>query len=796
MKQKFLVTGMTCSACSLGIEKFISKIEGVTAVSVSLLSKEMIVEYDETKVSDALIILSVEKIGYSAKLYGQKTQDKLEDAKKLKKRFFVSLIFLLPLIYFSMGIMFGAPAFSKSVNFIIQWVISTIIIVINRKFYINGIKAVLRRSPNMDTLVSLGSISAYLYSVIVSVMLFFGKADPSHTFFESSAMVLALVTLGKWLEELSKVKTGDAIEELNKLIPKTATILVDGIEKTVITSEIKKGDILVLKAGDYIPIDGIVTFGSGSIDKSAITGESLPSEVMVNSLVTSGSIVKGGYIRVKANEVGENTLFSKIIEIVKEAGASKAPIQKIADKVSGVFVPIVSSIALITFIVWLILTNNAYQSLSYAISVLVISCPCALGLATPVAIMAGTGKGAKKGILFKNAEALENAYKINCMLLDKTATITKGDLQVNDFYNLSSLSSIAVKNIVYSLENKSNHPLSKCIMDFCDVLSPLNVEDYNYIIGKGITGKIDGVKYYLGNLENLPTSVINSAKEYQEKFQGNTVIFLSSDSTLLAVFSISDCLKDDSKTAIKTLNEMGVKTIMITGDNYSSASAVAKEVGITEFSYNVLPHEKYAIVEEYKRKGYFVAMVGDGINDSPALKSSNLGIAMGTGTDIAIDSSDVVIVSGSLNGAIGAIKLSKKTMSIIKQNLFWAFFYNVIAIPIAGGALSFLGISLTPSLASICMCLSSLFVVTNALRINKNKKQKSIKGENSMVIKVEGMMCKHCEKKVFDTVSALSCVKEVSINLKKKTVTVNNDASFEEIKNAINAAGYEVVGIK
>ncbi len=795
MEQKFSIGGMSCSACALSIEKFISKINGVKSVRVSLLDKTMFVIYDETIVNDKLIISSVEKIGYTATLYGVNSQDKLEDAKKLKKRFLVSLIILVPLMYFSMGVMIGLPAFSKKINFLMQWALSTTIIIINFKFYVSGIKAIFRRSPNMDTLVSLGSFSAFLYSVIVSVMLFLGKADPSHTFFESSAMVLVLVTLGKWLEELSKIKTGDAIDKLNKLIPKTAIILVDGKEKTVLTSELKKGDVLVLKAGDYLPIDGVVVSGNASMDKSAITGESLPEEVVISSNVTSGSIVKDGYILVKANEVGNDTLFSKIVEIVKNAGASKAPIQKIADKVSGVFVPVVSTIALIVFIVWLIIKGELYLALNYGISVLVISCPCALGLATPVAVMAGTGKGANLGVLFKSAQALEIAYKVNCVLLDKTATITKGVPTVNEFVNLSDLRDEEIKTIACSLEIKSSHPLSKCVIEFCGQ-NFIEVKDYEYSTGKGIIGKINGTKYYLGNLELLPSSLYSLAISHLNTYQGKTLLFLSSDSVLLAIFAVSDIIKEDSKIAIRTLNDMGIKTVMITGDNQSSARFVANEVGITEYSYNVLPHEKFAIVNEYKNKGFNVAMVGDGINDSPALKSAHLGIAMGTGTDIAIDSSDVVIASGSLKGVVNTIKLSKRTMRIVKENLFWAFFYNVIAIPVAGGVFSFIGFNLTPTIASFCMCLSSLFVVTNAFRISKNKKHKNSKGVDSMIIKVEGMMCKHCENKVFNTVSMVDGVKEVSINLKKKTVTVNSDADFEKIKNAITSVGYEVVGLK
>lgn len=799
MKQKFSVGGMTCSACSFGIEKFVGKLDGVVSVSVSLLEKTMFVEFDEQKVNAEKIIAVVEKIGYTAIKYGEKKQDKFSDAKILKKRFFLSLILLIPLMYFSMGVMLGAPAFDKKINFLIQWVFATTIIIINKKFFINGIKAVLRLNPNMDTLVSLGSASAYIFSVIVTIMLYLGKADPMHTFFESSAMVLALVTLGKWLEELSKVKTGDAIDKLNRLIPKAVTVLVDGKEKTVIFSELKKGDILVLKAGDYIPVDGVVTEGFAGVDKSLITGESLPVEVEVESIVTSGSILKDGYLLVKATSVGQETMFSKIVEIVKKAGASKAPIQKIADKISGIFVPIVSTIALITFIVWIIVTGSVYQSLNYGISVLVISCPCALGLATPVAVMAGTGKAATEGVLFKNAEALQNTSKINCVLLDKTATITVGKPKVTNYLNLDGTSDSKIKSMVSSLENKSNHPLAKCIMEFCGE-NYHTVDEFLYVTGKGIIGKIGGVKYYLGNTELMPEKLRQTANTYQEKFDGQTVLYFADDFAIIAVFAVSDYVKEDSALAIKELKSLGLKTVMITGDNQSSAKRIANEVGIEEYSYNVLPQDKYSIVEKYKEKGYFVAMVGDGINDSPALKSANIGVAMGTGTDIAIDSSDVVIASGSLTGIIKSIKISKKALKIIKENLFWAFFYNVIAIPVAAGAFAFLGFTLTPALAAACMSCSSIFVVTNALRISKKKNKKvkaTIKGKTFKVT-VEKMMCKHCQSKVTQALQSIKGANNVQVNLENKTATFNHDGEVadEMIISVIEKAGFEVSAIE
>ncbi len=799
MEQKFSVGGMTCSACSSGIEKFIGKLDGVISVSVSLLEKTMLVEYDEQKINCEVIIATVERIGYSAQKYGEKTQDKFSDAKKLKKRFLVSLILLAPLMYFSMGVMFGAPAFDKKINFLIQWFFATVIIIINRKFFINGTKAIIRLNANMDTLVSLGSASAYIYSVIVTIMLYLGKSNPTHTFFESSAMVLALVTLGKWLEELSKVKTGDAIDKLSKLLPKAVTILVDGKEKTVITGELKKGDVLVLRAGDYLPVDGVVIKGTAGIDKSAITGESIPEEVTIDDKVSSGSILKDGYLLVKATDVGQDTLFSKIIEIVKKAGASKAPIQKIADKVSGFFVPIVSILAFITFTIWIIVTGNVYESLKFGISVLVISCPCALGLATPVAVMAGTGKAATHGVLFKNAEALQNACNVNCVLLDKTATITVGQPQVTDYVNVEGSLDSKIKSMVSSLESKSSHPLAKCVMDFCGE-GYHTVGDYKYVVGKGIIGDIGGAKYFLGNVELLPEKLNSKAREYQDKFEGKTVLYFADDFSIIAVFAVADYVKEDSAIAINELHEMGIKTVMITGDNQSSANRIANEVKIDEFSANVLPHEKYAIVEKYKREGFIVAMVGDGINDSPALKSANLGIAMGTGTDIAIDSSDVVIASGSLKGVVNTIKVSRKTVKIIKENLFWAFFYNVIAIPVAGGAFAFVNFTLTPALAAICMCCSSLFVVSNALRISKKNKslpKSESKNGNVYEIFIEGMMCKHCQAKVQKALEGIKGENKVSVDLqnKKATLTHSENVAQETIISAIEDAGFNVVKI-
>lgn len=772
MKQVFQVGGMTCSACSSGIERNVGKLDGVKFVSVSLMDKSMTVDYDENLINADKIVAVIERLGYTAN-FGDKKQDKYLDAKKLKKRFFISLFVLLPLMYFSMGHMIGLPVPKNTINFVVQFVLATIILILNRKFFINGIKAVINLSPNMDTLVSLGSASAYIYSIVLTIFAFCGRLI-HHTFFEASAMVLALVTLGKWLEELSKIRTGDAIEKLTNLLPKTAIKLENGKESIVLTSELKVGDIILLRAGDYVAVDGKVVEGNAGIDKSAITGESMPEEVSVGSLVSSGCILKDGYLHLVAEKVGEQTLFAKIVDIVKKAGASKAPIQKFADKVSGVFVPIVTLIAIITFTVWLIITGSLDLAFGYGITVLVISCPCSLGLATPVAVMAATGRAANYGILFKNAECLQNACKINCVLLDKTATITVGKPKVTDYINYTGESNETLFPIISALESKSNHPLAECVINYCGI-SDKSVTDYEYIAGKGIVGTVDKVRYYIGNAELLPSAV--TPIELPSDFDGKTVLYFADDYQLISVFALADYIKDDSIDAIKLLHEKNIKTIMVTGDNKNAAKRIATQVGIDEFEAEVLPQDKYFIVEKYKKQGYFTAMVGDGINDSPALKSADIGIAIGTGTDIAIDSSDVVIVNGSLLALGKTIEISKKALTIIKQNLFWAFFYNVIGIPVAAGALSFLGITLTPMIGSALMSLSSLFVVSNALRIAKRKKIHTPKPVcecdlTTIVLSVEGMHCANCVRKVKSALEGVRGVYFADVNLDKKTATI------------------------
>ncbi len=784
--KKYSVGGMTCSACSAGIEKAVKKLNGVASVSVSLMGKSMDVTFDESVTSDAAIIGAVEKLGYTAGEYGKAQED--DAVKKLKKRFLISLVFLLPLMYFAMGGMIGLPVPEHKINFIIQAVLALVIIAINFKFYTSGVRSVLNGSPNMDALVTLGSAAAYLYSVALTVMAFEGKAH-DHPFFEASAMVMTLVTLGKWLEEISKKKTGSEIEKLSTMIPKIATVIRDGKETQILVGEIEKGEIVLLKAGDYAPIDGSVSEGLAAVDKSAITGESLPEETTVGGKVVSGSIVRSGYLKVKAEKVGKDTLFSSIIEIVKNAGTSKAPVQKFADKIAAVFVPIVTLLAIFTFIVWLAVTGDAYPAFRHAISVLVISCPCALGLATPVAIMAVTGKAASVGVLFKNAEAIQKIAEVNCVLLDKTATLTEGKPKVTDFENLSDKTGEEIKNIISSLERNSNHPLAEAVIAFAGE-GNAEIEDFEYVVGKGVKGKVGGKEYSLGNF--LPL-----AEEEAARYDGKTVIALSSENKVLAVLALFDELKDGSKEAIKLLNADGIKTVMITGDNERAAKLIAKKSGISEYRASVLPEGKADAVKEYNDAGYKTAFVGDGINDSPALATADVGVAIGTGTDIAIESSDAVLASGNVLSLTDAIRLGKKANGIIKGNLFWAFFYNVLFIPVAAGAFAKIGFDFSPMIASACMSVSSLFVVLNALRIRKYKKA----AENAdmgadMKFKVEGMMCKHCEAKVTLAAESVEGVKKVKVNLKKKIVEIKGEPDPAKVIAAITEAGYDAVRIE
>lgn len=738
MDKKYDITGMTCSACSSGIERAVSKLDGVNRCEVSLMGKTMKVEFDESVSSEAEVVATVKSLGYGIYEEGSTPQIKTKNNDgQLFIRFIISIVLLVPLMYVSMGHMWGAPIpdFLNPHHGNSQWfalyqaILSTAIIGVNYSFFKNGAVAAFKRVPNMDTLVALGSGVSFIYSLVLTVFIFIGDNPINNAMnlhYESAAMILALVTLGKWLEEKSKKKTGSEIEKLLKLAPDTVTIEVNGELKTVSVKEVKVGDILVVKQGEYVPVDGTVVSGNAFVDKCAITGESLPVEVTVNQTVTSAAIVKSGTLKIRAEKIGEDTTLSKIIKMVREAGASKAPLQKIADKIAGIFVPVVIFISLLTFIIWLIIDGgfNPEHSVTYAISVLVVSCPCALGLATPVAIMTATGKGASLGILYKDAESLQKVCGINTVLLDKTATITQGKLTVTEVITFAVERNFALK-LACGIEKNSNHPLAKCLVDYAK--ESFEVENFEYIVGKGATAEYENKKYYLGNeklLENIKISQKAKSAAQALSQSGNTVVYLADESGVLAVIAFADTIKEGSKDAITLLKNRNLRVAMLTGDSQATAQAVADAVGIDEFVAEVLPEDKLKAVQNVQAVGGRVAMVGDGINDSPALKESDVGIAIGSGTDVAIDSAGVVLVNEDLRSLDTAFDLSRATVRNIKQNLFWAFFYNVIMIPVAAGVFSALNFHFNPMIAAACMSLSSLFVVCNALRLllYKNKR--------------------------------------------------------------------------
>lgn len=811
MKEKFSVSGMTCAACSAGIERVLNKKDGVKKAEVFLMDESMTVEYDETKISQKEIMLAVCALGYGAKPYDEKENKKKKDkTKELKKRFFLSLAFLLPLMYFSMGGMIGLWQPPEKISAVLQAVFALAVIAINFKFYTSGVKALLHKVPNMDTLVSLGSAVSFLYSVYLTVFILLGRVHHAHLFYESAAMILALVTLGKWLEEKSAKKTGEEVEKLLRLMPETVTVERNGEQTTVLFSDLQKGDLLIVRQGDFIPVDGVVEEGHAFVDRSAVTGESMPVEVGVGSSVTGADTVKNGFVKVRAERVGKEATLSRIVKMVKEAGASKAPLQKIADKIAGVFVPFVTFVAVLTFLIWFLVTEQVGVAANYAISVLVISCPCALGLATPVAVMAATGRGMSLGILFKNAEALQKAEKTNFVLLDKTATLTEGTPRVTDFKRLNG--TLDCLSVAASIEEKSNHPIAECILSYAKEHGAVvsSAKEYSYTLGKGAKGTLDGTVYYLGNVKLLPACLQKQAQELEHGYSkdGKTAVFLATDGAIEAVFAVADTLKETSRAAVLRLKERNVRVAMLTGDNATVAQAVAKEAGIDEYFADALPQDKQKWVTKIREAGGTVAMVGDGINDSPALKEADLGIAMGSGTDIAIDSADIVLASGNLESVADAIDLSKATVKNIKQNLFWAFFYNCVAIPVAAGAFAFAGIALNPMIAAACMSASSLFVVGNALRLTRFKKGKTEKteendfkeGEQNMqkTVFVEGMMCQHCVAHVKKALCAVDGVTEADVSLENKSATVRleKDVNDEALKTAIEEAGYEVVGIQ
>ena len=797
MKKKYHVEGMSCSACALGIEKCAAKVEGVEAVSVSLMEKSMTLTFSGKEKTERKVIREIASLGYV--VTDEAAADKNAAVSKLWKRFLLSLLFLLPLMYFSMGEMLHFPLPSPWIGLTVQMVLAAVIIAVGNSFFRNGFRALVKGVPNMETLVALASSVAYVYSVVVTVIVYFGGSGT--VFFESSVMVLTLVTLGKILEEKSKGRTGREIERLMKLMPPMARVRRENGEEEVSVGDILVGDCVVLRQGDRVPVDGELIEGNVFVDNSVMTGETLPVETSEGDPVVSGGKIASGYAVIRAEKVGADTAFSQVVEMVRAASVSKPPVQKLADKISGIFVPVVSGLALLTFVIWLIVTKDLSSAFRYGISVLVISCPCALGLATPVAVMVAAGKGASLGVLYKNAESIETLSKANVIILDKTATLTDGNLSVKSFYNRSELSDTEIFSLVYAAEEASSHPLAQCLKNYCGRGSFV-ATSYEYIMGKGGVALINDKRYYIGNASLMPFEV---DRTIEEENLGATVVYFGNDEGLIAIYVLADRIKPNAMETVKELRPYA-EVVMCTGDNARAAAAVAEEIGIETVRAEVLPEDKARIVKEYKEEGKTVVMTGDGINDSPAMKTADVGIAVGTGTDVAIDAADVVLRTGDISALRDAFFLAQKAFRIIKGNLFWAFFYNLIAIPVAAGAFASFGISLTPTISAAAMSFSSLFVVMNALRINRYKKstpspKAPIKEEVTMcfgkkegiTLHVDGMMCEHCKARVEKAVSAVSGVRKVKVDLAEKSVTYYGDASEAAVRAAITEAGYEVI---
>lgn len=812
MEKRYSVTGMTCSACSSGIERTVSKLDGVSVCEVSLMAKSMRIEFDESVLTEDKIFSAVKSLGYGIYNEGEQPESKERSRdKNLFVRFIISVCILIPLLYVSMGHMIGAPIPSfidphkgnGKWFALYQLILSAAIIGVNYAFFKNGVVAVFKKVPNMDTLVALGSGVSFIYSTVLTILIFTDKSNLAmELHFESAASILTLVTVGKWLEEKSKAKTGSEIDKLLKLAPDTVTVEENGQQRIVSVKEVKEGDILVVKQGEYIPVDGRIIEGSSFVDKCAITGESLPVEVSVGDEATSAVIVKSGLIKIRAERVGEQTTLNKIIKMVREAGASKAPIQKFADKVAGIFVPAVTAISLLTFAIWMIIDGgfNAAHSATYAINVLVVSCPCALGLATPVAIMTAAGKGASLGILYKDAESLQKVCEINTVLLDKTATLTEGKPKVTDVLTFGCEREEILK-IACGIEKNSNHPLAKCITDY--VGDGVAVDSFEYTVGKGASAVYGGKKWFLGNAKlldgiKISPEIAESATNLSE--QGKTVLYMANSEKVCALIAVADTVKDGSRQAIELLKRRNMRIAMLTGDEQRTAATVAASLGISEFLADVMPEDKLNAVTNVQSVGGCVAMVGDGINDSPALKQADVGIAMGSGTDVAIDSAGVVLVSEDLRTLDTVFGLSKATVRNIKENLFWAFFYNVVMIPVAAGVFSSLGFTFNPMIAALCMSLSSLFVVGNALRLLLYKNKNFLKEDKYMkkIVNIDGMCCEHCAKRIEKALSTVSGVVSADVKLKKKIAVIRSreEVSDEEITKTVTEAGYTVVSIE
>ena len=812
MKQ-YNITGMSCAACSARVERAVSGVFGVTGCSVNLLTATLSVEGDAPyeKIAEAVILAGY---GISEISATRKDEDgsPSPEIRSTLRRLILSLALLLPLMYLSMGhTMMGLPlpAFMESPIVIaaLQLAISLSVMIINRKFFINGTRGTISGAPNMDTLVSLGSLASFGYSVYITVRIAIeANAHLLHElYFESAAMILALITLGKLLEAYSKGRTTDALRALMRLSPKQATVIRGGIETLIPIKELEIDDIFIVRPGESVATDGVVVEGESSIDESALTGESIPVDKVVGDKVLSATINRQGVLKCRATSLGEETAFSKIIRMVTDASATKAPIARLADKVSGIFVPVVIGIAVITTVIWLILGAEVGYALSRGISVLVISCPCSLGLATPVAIMVGGGIGAKRGILFKNATALESAGKISTVVLDKTGTITEGNPDVTDVVAIGGTRE-ELLSLAYSLEHNSEHPLARAVVSYAEQagVALIATSDFKSLAGCGVYAKYDGKESYGGSLTFIKTvaevdeETISLADGLSE--EGKTPLLFALNGRLLGIIAVADKPKADSKTAVSDMRAMGLRVVMLTGDNERVARSVGASVGIDEVISGVLPDQKEGAVRALMTEGA-VAMVGDGINDAPALTRADVGIAIGAGTDVAIDSSDIVLVGSSLSDAAVAIRLSRRTLKTIKQNLFWAFFYNTVGIPIAAGVLAPVGILLNPMIAAAAMSLSSIFVVMNALRLNLFKfdiRTSKERTENTVkTIKIEGMMCPHCEARVKKTIEELSGVisAEVSHKAGEAKVVVENDLALDKLREAIEAQGYKVISI-
>lgn len=823
MKLKFNVEGMTCASCQAHVSKAVEQLEGTSKVNVNLLKNTLDVEVDEAKCDASKIEDAVQKAGYKAYIpNANKKTDKLIEKNHDLAYLIFSLVDLLVIMYFSMGhMMWGWPVpkvFNMHTNpmgfSLVQFILVLPIIFLYRKYFINGFKKLIKLSPNMDTLIAIGATFSIAYGIYCLFMISMGYTEyHMYLYFEAAGMILTLVSLGKYLEKLSKRKTTTAIEKLMDLSPKEAVVLKDNIETKVKIEEVKLGDIVVVKKGDSVPVDGKIIEGNASIDQSNITGESIPVYKTANDDVYSSTIVTAGYIKVKATKVGEDTSIANIIKLVDEASNSKAPISKLADKISGVFVPVILAIALVTFIINLIVSKDFQIALNFAITVIVIACPCALGLATPVAIMVGTGKSAENGLLIKNAEILEKAHHIKTVVLDKTGTITEGKPRVTDFESFESDSDLL--SVIYSLENMSEHPLALSMIEYAkeNNANLLEVKEFKTTDGRGIEGIVNNSKYFIGNYKSVEELKLNT-KELEDKvnnlsYQGKTPLLIIKDNKVVGLIAVKDEVKESSKQAISELRNKGIKVIMLTGDNRKTAEAIAKEVNVDEVISDVHPEDKQKVINSLKTNDKnLIAMVGDGVNDAPALTSADLGIAIGGGSDIAIESADIVLLRNDLLDVLNVISLSKRVINTIKLSLFWAFFYNFVCVILSTGFLYYLTdkkFMMTPMIASVAMSISSVSVVLTSLTINffKVKKAKnsnnssvSIKEKNKMqtkVIYVDGMMCNHCKAHVEEACKKVPGVSDAVVSLQDKNVTVTCEEKVtdEALKQSIKEAGYE-----